>query len=106
MSPGVVYAVCSCDGKPESRSESLVPQCALYVCGMRMNRRRKCDAQNQLDEEVLMGELDSDDFIETLDDKRKLLRCRPIELRADALNGQGSNLADLDPRTFIQLRRL
>ena len=48
----------------------------------------------------LRKKLDSDDFIQTLDDKRKLLRARATKLRADALNGQGSNLADLDPRTF------
>ena len=49
--------------------------------------------------------LDSDDLIETLDDKRKLLRRRATELRADSLNGERSNLADLDPRALSQLRR-
>jgi hypothetical protein len=32
-------------------------------------------------------ESESDDFIETLDDMRKLLRRDATELRADALNG-------------------
>jgi hypothetical protein len=44
--------------------------------------------------------LDSDDLIQTLDDKRKFLRASATKLRANALNGQDSNLADLDPRTF------
>jgi len=49
--------------------------------------------------------LDSDDLIESLDDKRKLLRRRATELRANALNGKSPNLADLDPRAFLELWR-
>ena len=46
------------------------------------------------------GGLDSDNFIETVDDMRKLLWYRATELCADALDGKRANLADLDPRTL------
>lgn len=48
---------------------------------------------------------DSDDLIQAFDDKRKFLRGGATKLRANALNGQGSNLADFDPGTFSELRR-
>ena len=50
--------------------------------------------------------LDSDDFVEALDDMRKLLGRRAAKPSAYALHGKGANLTDLDPGPLWQLWRL
>jgi hypothetical protein len=40
------------------------------------------------------------DFQQAFDHERHFLRCRATEAWAKALNGQGSDLADLHPRLF------
>ena len=50
--------------------------------------------------------LDSDNFIEALDDMRKIFGGRAAKPRAYSFNGKGANLADFDPGRLGQLWRL
>jgi hypothetical protein len=48
----------------------------------------------------------SDDFVESLDHLRQLVRRGKLQLHPDPLYGQRADLTDLDPRALWQLPRL